>query len=249
MQAARRKQSTDSLSDITRLPESSRLNNSTTKSYALLAALPNTPKESPTTLSASSTHPTLLQTFAFIPPATPPSIQVKPTTAADPSQLFTPRMPGFLGGQHPSNGIQASSAFAVQGNSSPLLGGLGDSQSNGNREERVVNGLNKETAIKRRSRENQGLGPTNELESTISVSGTRRKRMIEEAELPPRKVRASPRKSKAQPKTTPSIASSESNLKKSTSTARVTSSSYSSTSIVQPSSIRAPVTRVRRKAT
>lgn len=242
---ARKKQSADSLSGIGKLPESSRLN-SNSKSYALLAALPTTPKESPLALSASSNHSTL-QTFAFIPPATPPSIQVKPKSIPDPSQLFTPRMPGFLGGQGQSNALQADSTSAAQVSSSPVTRDADRSQLNGNREENVVHGVDEDNILKRSSRGDQEYEQASHLPSIVPVSGTRRKRATDEAELPPRKVRASPRKSKAQPKVTPSTATTESNLKRSTSTARVVSSANpSTTSIVQPST-RAPITRVRRK--
>ena len=242
---ARKKISSDSLSSLSRISDSRP--SSISQARALLDTLPPAPRDSLTSrpsqsasASGSVTHP-ILQTFAFIPPATPPQAQHK-NAAMAPLNLVTPRMPGFLGGQAPINGFNMA---VVSSASSTSLGGRQA------RTEDELESAAKETNGTKTVEENGG-----EEESTpvriskttarsTAASAARRKRAEEESELPPKKMRASPSRSKsARSKSSTSTSTdAEMTIKKSASTARLPSSSSLATA-----QARSTVSRTRKKA-
>jgi hypothetical protein len=83
---------------------------SVAQARALLDTLPPAPKDPITNAAALTSSATLpiLQTFAYIPPATPPPAQHHKNDTIDSSQIFTPRMPGFLSGQGQTNGFNVA---------------------------------------------------------------------------------------------------------------------------------------------
>lgn len=241
----KKKISSDSLSNLSRSTDS--LLSSTSQVKALLNTLPPAPRDSLTSRPSQSAsasgavvHP-VLQTFAFIPPATPPpQAQHHKNGAIDSLNVVTPRMPGFLGGQVPNNG------FALAGISSASSSWLEGSKAH---IQDVSEGIRKETNEIKTVEEDGGEEGNRQVQGSkitarSATSAARRKRTEEESDLPPRKIRASPSKSKAA-KSKPTASTStdtETTIKKSASTARLPSSSSLATAPV-----RSTVSRTRKK--